>query len=148
MVSLWIHMIYSLKSFRITSLALGQSYDCPSASEVILKDMGKNHPLPNYNKTHKNMSCVYTFQNVLHVKEQLLYKMGTLISQWVWNLELLVTILECKKHPVEYAHDFVVHCFMMVKFLENSYGNFTNAHFSVLLHWHWGNLMIAPAPVK
>ena len=26
---------------RITSLALGQSYDCPSASEVILKDMGK-----------------------------------------------------------------------------------------------------------
>ena len=28
-------------SFRVTSLALGQSYDCPSASEVILKDMGK-----------------------------------------------------------------------------------------------------------
>ena len=28
-------------SFRITSMALGQSYDCPSASEVILKDMGK-----------------------------------------------------------------------------------------------------------
>ena len=29
-------------SFRVTSLALGQSYDCPSASEVTLKDMGKN----------------------------------------------------------------------------------------------------------
>ena len=28
-------------SFRIASLALGQSYDCPSASEVTLKDMGK-----------------------------------------------------------------------------------------------------------
>ena len=28
-------------SFRVASLALGQSYDCPSASEVILKDMGK-----------------------------------------------------------------------------------------------------------
>ena len=28
-------------SFRVTSLALGQSYDCPSASEVILKDMGQ-----------------------------------------------------------------------------------------------------------
>ena len=26
---------------RIISLALGQSYDCPSASEVILQDMGK-----------------------------------------------------------------------------------------------------------
>ena len=27
--------------FRVTSLVLGQSYDCPSASEVTLKDMGK-----------------------------------------------------------------------------------------------------------
>ena len=28
-------------SLRVTSLALGQSYDCPSASEVTLKDMDK-----------------------------------------------------------------------------------------------------------
>ena len=28
-------------SFRVTSLALGQSYDCPSASEVTLKNMDK-----------------------------------------------------------------------------------------------------------
>ena len=28
-------------SFRVASLALGQSHDCPSASEVTLKDMGK-----------------------------------------------------------------------------------------------------------
>ena len=28
--------------FRITSLALGQSYDCASASEVNLKDIGKS----------------------------------------------------------------------------------------------------------
>ena len=27
--------------FRVTSLALGQSHDCPSAGEVTLKDMGK-----------------------------------------------------------------------------------------------------------
>ena len=27
--------------FKVTLLALGQSYDCPSASEVTLKDMGK-----------------------------------------------------------------------------------------------------------
>ena len=32
-------------SFRITSLALGQSYDCPSANEVTLKDMGKINQL-------------------------------------------------------------------------------------------------------
>ena len=30
-------------SFRVTSLALGQSYDCPSASEATLKDMAKYH---------------------------------------------------------------------------------------------------------
>ena len=31
--------MYSTISTRVTSLALGQSYDCPSASEVTLKDM-------------------------------------------------------------------------------------------------------------
>ena len=30
-------------SFRVTSQALGQSYDCPSACEVILTDIGKIH---------------------------------------------------------------------------------------------------------
>ena len=36
-------VISTAKFFRVASLALGQSYDCPSACEVILKDMGKNH---------------------------------------------------------------------------------------------------------
>ena len=30
--------------FQVNSLALGQSSDCPSASEVALKDMGKIGP--------------------------------------------------------------------------------------------------------
>ena len=45
----YICMIYLPISFRVTSLALGQSY-CPSASEVTLKDMGKIdniNPQPN-----------------------------------------------------------------------------------------------------
>ena len=33
--------LISPTSFRVTSLALGQSYDCPIANEVILKDVGK-----------------------------------------------------------------------------------------------------------
>ena len=37
---LWLQDIYLAIFVMITSLALGQSYDCPSASEVILKDMG------------------------------------------------------------------------------------------------------------
>ena len=39
--SQWIHVIYLPVFFRVTSLALGQSYDCPSASKVTLKDMDK-----------------------------------------------------------------------------------------------------------
>ena len=32
---------YLPKFFRVASLALGQSYDCPSAREATLKNMGK-----------------------------------------------------------------------------------------------------------
>ena len=37
----WIQVIYLSIFFRVASLALGQSYDCPSAIEVTLKNMGK-----------------------------------------------------------------------------------------------------------
>ena len=37
----WTYMADLPIFFRLTSLALGQSFDCPSASEVSLKDMGK-----------------------------------------------------------------------------------------------------------
>ena len=41
-------LVYLPIFFRVTSPALGQSYDCPSAREATLKDMGKidhNNPL-------------------------------------------------------------------------------------------------------
>ena len=38
-----IHLIHLPIFFRVTSLALGQSYDFPSASDVTLKDMGKTN---------------------------------------------------------------------------------------------------------
>ena len=45
--------------FRITSLALGQSYDCASASEVTLKDIGKSIiefiKIYNMNKTEHDI---------------------------------------------------------------------------------------------
>ena len=37
----WIQVVCLPQSFRVASLALGQSYDCPSANEATLKDMGK-----------------------------------------------------------------------------------------------------------
>ena len=39
-VLLWLSYGRSLTFFRVTSQALGQSYDCPSASEATLKDIG------------------------------------------------------------------------------------------------------------
>ena len=40
--SLWIHMKYLSIFIRVALLALGQSLDCHSASEVSLMDMGKS----------------------------------------------------------------------------------------------------------
>ena len=51
-------------SFRVTSLALGQSYDCPSANETTLNDMGKSITSSrkgcyDYNKTkHNKIICI------------------------------------------------------------------------------------------
>ena len=51
---------FSPISFRVASLALGQSYDCPSASEATLKDIGKNISTYNHNKTkHNKTVCIF-----------------------------------------------------------------------------------------
>ena len=59
-VTLWlgIHMFYSpiFLFSRVASLALGQSYDCPSANEATLKDMGKN----DWNLTKTKHSKAWT----------------------------------------------------------------------------------------
>ena len=51
-------------SFRVTSLALGQSCDCPSASEVTLKDMGTRIRTRNsfycYNHAQQKKPTTYT----------------------------------------------------------------------------------------
>ena len=48
-----LHMICLPIPFRVVPLALGQSYDCPSAGEVTLKDMGKAEPITNITKSNK-----------------------------------------------------------------------------------------------
>ena len=51
---LMIHVIiYLCISLRVASLAEGQSYDCPSASEVTLKDMGETKWLLTTTKHNK-----------------------------------------------------------------------------------------------
>ena len=54
---LWINVVYLPISSRVTSLALGQSYDCPSATDVTLKDMVEvnQHQTPQQNT---NRTCI------------------------------------------------------------------------------------------
>ena len=55
----------------IISLALGQSYDCPSASEVIMKNMGENlnekriHWWHDHNNT-KHSKTVHVIHNMFY----------------------------------------------------------------------------------
>ena len=58
--SYWIHVIYSPIFFRVASLALGQSYDCPSASEATLKSKG------NHNHTQKPMNHMHISWDVFY----------------------------------------------------------------------------------
>ena len=47
-ISQCIKKMYSPISFRVTSLALGQSYVYPSGSDTTLKNIGRmNHMIPN-----------------------------------------------------------------------------------------------------
>ena len=52
----WVILFIYMMAFRVTSLALGQSYDCPSASEVTLKNMGK-HNVNHATTQHKLFAC-------------------------------------------------------------------------------------------
>ena len=55
-------LIWSI-SFRVTPLELGQSYDCPSASEVTLKKMGKWITWKNWqyhDNIRKQIKIIYT----------------------------------------------------------------------------------------
>ena len=59
--------------FRVVSLTLGQSYDCPSASETTLKDMGKyiiwihKNWWYIHNKTKHNKNKYIFLSNILHI---------------------------------------------------------------------------------
>ena len=56
------HVIHVPISFRVTSLALGQ-YNCPSASEITLKDMGRTNKYQN--KTQQRMNHLHKSQDIL-----------------------------------------------------------------------------------
>ena len=60
-------MVYFLIFFRVACLALGQSHDCPSASEATLKDMGNFSQHLTTTKHKQSMNYVHNFEEVVHV---------------------------------------------------------------------------------
>ena len=104
-------------SFRVTSLPLGQSYDCPSVSEVTLEDMGKIYCYtPNYNQTQPSvwtlcilimMYCKYwmVYRWIFHYSDVI---MGTMASQ-ITSLTIvyLTVYADQRKHQSSTSLAFV-----------------------------------------
>ena len=107
------HIYYLPISFRVTSLALGQWYDCPSASEVTLMYMGKINQYQTTIKHTKDELCAY-------------YLRCTLLQYIPRNMHTVFALL----------------CFVVV------IHRLIFPYPSGLLHWHCGNLTIAPVPAK
>ena len=81
----WIY-VNSLSCIRVASLALGQSYDCPSASEVTLKDMGQSIGTiwqMNINHVHNFGEVLYTSTSICGMKYVWNKKSGVL--DWIWT---------------------------------------------------------------
>ena len=155
-------MFWSI-SFRVTSLALGQSYDCPGASEASLNDMGKSIPgswrTCNINTTieRKIRPCVYIMGYILYVRICLaLYCLHVCInSSWcIHTIHLLYILPGCSINIgtiallyVRYNMDIVLLCFVLFCWgYINSLCGFVyrlNPYSSELHHWYWGN----PVPV-
>ena len=107
--SQWIRVIHLPISFRITSLALGQLYNCPSASEVIRKDMGENDLYHTKNKTQQCTNHLLNSWDVLYMcgiwfiicwniasktQEITLYEAYTTYLGWsVWYLSVEIFLL-------------------------------------------------------
>ena len=83
---IYIHVIWSPIFFRVASLALGQSYDCPSASEATLKDMGKTdlyQTKRNHNKAQTMSIILVNLQgqkNYRHNSSKHIIKHGFIIK--------------------------------------------------------------------
>ena len=142
-------------SIRLTSLALWQSNDCPSASKATLMNMDKyfmwihyerlhNHNKAKHNKTvciFLGIYCTCMFY-ALHCKpvSRSLYMFLYLVVpcshhplvQWIinWIHEAVVKATHNTIYPKKYAHGFVVLCFVVVmqSFIMNSHEVFIHIH--------------------
>ena len=79
--SYWIHMKYLSIFIRVALLALGQSLDCHSASEVSLMDMGKSVNVQPQQSTAKQKPCAY-FLGYTVLLPNLFYMGNQIYQNW------------------------------------------------------------------
>ena len=85
----WFPVIHLTISFRVTSLALGQSYDCPNAGEVTLKYIGKI----NWYQIKTKHNKAWTVCIILGM-----YWLSFALTQWyplVWHTYIYICIRYC-----------------------------------------------------
>ena len=68
--------------FRVPSQALGQSHDCPSASEVSLKDMGRTGRVSNHHKTWQYANHEHILWDILRFNERRFMDVKKALSGW------------------------------------------------------------------
>ena len=121
-------------SIRLTSLALWQSNDCPSASKATLMNMDKHFMLIHYerlhshNKTkHNKTVCIFLgiYCNFILIHEVRLSRFFRVVSLALGQSRYYPTV-----YPKKYAHGFVVLCFVVViqSFILNSHEVFIHIH--------------------
>ena len=115
-------------SFRVASLALGQSYDYPSAREVTLKDMGNSdHSLIT---TKQVQTMCITVGCTIKKKVNIMntaYKAWKLDLAWIWRSKL---INENDKGGKWY-HSLVEDCNISSTFI---YGDIAVLHQAIIIY--------------
>ena len=120
-------------SIRLTSLALWQSDDCPSASKATLMNMDKYfiwihyERLHNHNKAkHNKTVCIFLGIYCTSGNEK---TQSPPCAEWCYSYEGIL-LTRYTVYPKKYAHGFGVLCFVVVmqSFIMNSHEVFIHIH--------------------
>ena len=131
-------------SIRLTSLALWQSNDCPSASKATLMNMDKYfmwihyERLHNHNKAkHNKTVCIFLGIYCMCARMKINNSDHALVQQILWAMFwdiccwcLWLSVWWNTVYPRKYAHGFVVLCFVVImqSFIMNSHEVFIQIH--------------------
>ena len=128
MSCLWIGMVQWPISFRVTLLALGQT---------------------NIQYIPLNIHIVWFCLVSLWFSHELLIDWCGPLTHILQGYFTGTGAIVHTVHPIKYAHCFVMLWFLVViSWVASGLVRSVDPYPSGLLHWHWGNCMIAAVPVK